>query len=83
MMNAIKLNIGFVSTRFAGIDGVSLESSKWARVLEDRGHACFWFGGEVSKSNPISLQVDQANFKDDQNRWINRQLFGSALDSVL
>ena len=25
--------IGFISTRFAGSDGVSLESSKWAEVL--------------------------------------------------
>jgi glycosyltransferase involved in cell wall biosynthesis len=78
----MKLNVGFVSTRFAGIDGVSLESSKWARVLEDQGHSCFWFAGELSKSNPISLQVDQANFKDEQNRWINRQLFGSHKKSL-
>ena len=27
-------NIGFVSTRFAGTDGVSIEASKWAQVLE-------------------------------------------------
>ena len=26
-------NIGFVSTRFAGTDGVSLETKKWAEVL--------------------------------------------------
>ena len=39
-------NIGFVSTRFAGTDGVSLESSKWAEVLDKSGHACFWFAGE-------------------------------------
>jgi glycosyltransferase involved in cell wall biosynthesis len=82
MVNPMKLNIGFVSTRFAGIDGVSLESSKWARVLEDQGHTCFWFAGELSKSNPISLQADQADFKDDQNRWINRQLFGNHKKSL-
>ena len=82
MVIPMKLNIGFVSTRFAGTDGVSLESSKWARVLEDQGHSCFWFAGELAKSNPISLQVDQANFKDDQNRWINRQLFGSHKKSL-
>jgi hypothetical protein len=29
-------NIGFISTRLAGIDGVSLEASKWADVLERR-----------------------------------------------
>ena len=76
MVDPMKLNIGFVSTRFAGIDGVSLEASKWARVLEDQGHTCFWFAGELAKSDPISLQASQANFKDDQNQWINHQLFG-------
>lgn len=65
MVNPMRLNIGFVSTRFAGIDGVSLESSKWARVLEHEGHACFWFAGELAKSEHISLQARQAHFKDD------------------
>ncbi len=40
-------NIGFISTRFAGTDGVSLEASKWAQVLERDGHTCFWFAGEL------------------------------------
>ena len=78
----MRLNIGFVSTRFAGIDGVSIESSKWARVFEDEGHACFWFAGELSKSEHISLQARQANFKDDQNQWINDQLFGTHKKSL-
>ena len=82
MVEMMRLNIGFVSTRFAGIDGVSLESSKWARVLEDEGHACFWFAGELAKSEHISLQASQANFKDDQNQWINRQLFSTHKKSL-
>ena len=82
MVDLMRHNIGFVSTRFAGIDGVSLESSKWARVLEDQGHTCFWFAGENAKSEHISLQVCQANFKDDQNQWINRQLFGTHKKSL-
>ena len=31
-------NIGFISTRFFGADGVSLESEKWARMLQENGH---------------------------------------------
>ncbi len=27
---AMKLNIGMVSTRFAGLDGINLEAAKWA-----------------------------------------------------
>jgi hypothetical protein len=42
-------NIGFVSTRFAGSDAVSLESSKRAEVFEDNGFSCFWFAGEVER----------------------------------
>ena len=42
-------HIGFVSTRFAGTDGVTLESSKWADVFEKNGHNCFWFAGELDR----------------------------------
>ena len=67
--NMIK-NIGFVSTRFAGTDGVSLESSKWADVFEDNGHRCFWFAGEVDRDPKISFLVPEAHFQDEQNLWI-------------
>ena len=36
-INAMTKNIGFVSTRFAGTDGMSLETSKWADVLGQNG----------------------------------------------
>ena len=39
------INIGFISFRFHGTDGVSLETSKWAEVLEEMGHKCFYFSG--------------------------------------
>ena len=38
-------NVGFVSTRFAGTDGVSLETAKWADVFEGVGFSCFYFAG--------------------------------------
>ena len=37
--------IGFVSTRFQGTDGVSLETVKWRQVLEKMGYECFFFSG--------------------------------------
>ncbi|MBL9127201.1 MAG: glycosyltransferase family 4 protein [Verrucomicrobiales bacterium] len=37
--------IGFVSTRFAGTDGVTLEARKWAGLLEEMGHTCYWAAG--------------------------------------
>ena len=39
--------IGFVSTRLAGTDGVSLEVAKWVQVLNGLGHECFFFAGEL------------------------------------
>ena len=42
--------IGFVSTRIAGTDGVSLEIEKWTRVLEDRiGMECCYICGECDR----------------------------------
>jgi glycosyltransferase involved in cell wall biosynthesis len=76
------LNIGFVSTRFAGIDGVSLEASKWAKVFEDQGHTCYWFAGDLTKNDNVSIFAALANFKTDQNQWINSQLFGTNKKSL-
>jgi glycosyltransferase involved in cell wall biosynthesis len=69
-------NIGFVSTRFAGIDGVSLEASKWADVLEDAGHECFWFAGELDRGPQNSYRVPEAHFQHPSNIRINAQVFG-------
>lgn len=69
-------NIGFISTRFAGTDGVSLESSKWAEVFEKSGHSCFWFAGELDKEKEKSFLVPEAHFQHKQNVWINERVFG-------
>ncbi len=69
-------NIGFVSTRFAGTDGVSLESSKWADVLQQNGHRCFWFAGEINREPGKSLLVPEAHFQNPRVQSINQQVFG-------
>ena len=69
-------NIGFVSTRFAGTDGVTLEASKWARVLEQKGHSCYWFAGLLDRDCQSCLMVPEAHFKYEQNEWINERIFG-------
>lgn len=57
-------NIGFVSTRFAGNDGVSLETKKWQQVLQQSGYACFFFGGECEQiDRDCSYLVPEAHFK--------------------
>ena len=69
-------NIGFVSTRFAGTDGVSLESSKWAHVFKQNGHKCFWFAGKLDRHPQTSFLVPEAHFQCEQNIWINERIFG-------
>ena len=69
-------NIGFVSTRFAGTDGVTLEASKWAQVLKSAGHNYFWFAGLVDRSPEKSFLIPEAFFQYEKNRWINEQIFG-------
>ena len=67
----MRKNIGFISTRFAGIDGVSLEASKWAKVLEKSGHSCYWFAGELDRALTKCFLVPEAHFQDDENEWVN------------
>jgi mannosylglucosylglycerate synthase len=55
--------IGFVATRFAGTDGVSLETEKWATVLERLGHTCFYFSGSSDRPAERSHIVPEALFK--------------------
>jgi len=69
-------NIGFISTRLAGTDGVSLEASKWAQVLEKIGSRCFWFAGELDRDPEKSFLVSEAHFLHVQNQWINEQVLG-------
>jgi mannosylglucosylglycerate synthase len=57
------LNIGIVSTRLEGTDGVSLEADKWIAVLERLGHECFFFTGQMEKQRTRSMIVPEAHFQ--------------------
>jgi glycosyltransferase involved in cell wall biosynthesis len=69
-------NIGFVSTRFAGTDGVTMEASKWAQVFKRAGHNYFWFAGLLDRSPERCFLVPEAFFQHEKNLWIDRQIFG-------
>jgi hypothetical protein len=62
------INIGFVSTRFAGIDGVSLEANKWAEVFMQNGHDCFWFAGKLDRDPEKSFLVPEAYFHQKKRK---------------
>jgi glycosyltransferase involved in cell wall biosynthesis len=68
--------VGFISTRLAGTDGVSLETAKWARVFESEGFCCFYFAGELDREPEASYLVPEAHFthpeiKDIYNKSFN------------
>ena len=71
------INIGFISFRFQGTDGVSLETSKWAEVLEEMGHNCFYFSGLSDRPPECSMVVAEAHFLDPENREYYAKFFNS------
>lgn len=64
--------IGFISTRFAGTDGVSLETAKWATVLERLDHKCFYFSGLSDRPPEISYVVPEAFYRHPTIDAINQ-----------
>ncbi len=69
-------NIGFVSTRIAGTDGVSLEIQKWADVLERNRFNCFYFAGVSDRDPEKSFLIEEAHFEHPVIEEINSDLFG-------
>lgn len=67
--------IGFISTRFAGTDGVSLETAKWATVLEHMGHECFYFSGSSDRPLDKSFVVPEAFYRHPMIEAINQTVF--------
>ena len=68
-------HIGFISTRFAGTDGVSLETAKWATILERMGHTCFYFSGECDRPDGKCYLVPEAFYRHPSIDAINETVF--------
>lgn len=67
--------IGFVSTRFSGTDGVSLETEKWVATLQGIGHECFYFAGESDRPEEVTHLVPEAHFQFPEILSITAELF--------
>ncbi len=76
-MRAKGKRIGFVATRFAGTDGVSLESEKWAKVLSRYQHDSYWYAGKQDRDASVSMTVPEAFFGNPDIISINQQVFGT------
>jgi glycosyltransferase involved in cell wall biosynthesis len=75
------INIGFVSFRFQGTDGVSLETSKWADVLEEMGHTCYYFSGLSDRPPERSMVIEEAHFLEPETRQYYTRFFNSTARS--
>ncbi len=67
--------VGFVSMRFSGTDGVSLETEKWANVLAQMGHTCFYLTGESDRPPDRTRLVPEASFHHPQIESIESTAF--------
>ena len=74
-MKTVPSRIGFISTRLAGSDGVSLETEKWAQILQSMGHECFYFAGELDRPESRATVAPEAHFNHPDIAAINRDLF--------
>ncbi len=69
--------IGFISTRFAGTDGVSLETAKWVTVIERMDHECFYFCGECDRPVEKSYVVPEAFYRHPTIDAINQLVYAA------
>jgi glycosyltransferase involved in cell wall biosynthesis len=73
---SVPKRMGFISTRFAGTDGVTLEARKWAHILESLGHTCYWMAGQLDAPPEISHTAPLAFFNHPEVAAVQDQLFG-------
>ena len=73
--------IGFISTRFHGTDGVTLEARKWAHILSGMGHTCFWMAGLIDAPPAVSHPAPLAYFNHPEVAEVQNKLFGVAVRS--
>jgi len=74
-MKTTMSQIGFVSMRLAGTDGVSLETAKWANILAGLGYECFFFAGESDWPADRSYLVPEAHFTHPAIQSLSGELF--------
>ena len=67
--------IGFIATRLAGTDGVSLETAKWVKVLTSLGYQCCFFTGESDWSADQTYLLPEAHFSQAEISALSQDLF--------
>ena len=68
------MNIGVISTRLAGTDGVSLESAKLVSIAQQFGHRVFYFAGKLDP-NLEGLEDPRLHFEDAVAKTLHDRAF--------
>ena len=70
-----KPSFGFISTRFAGLDGVSLETGKWADMLTSKGCSVYFMAGMLDTDPAISYLAPKAFFGHEEIVEVQNAIF--------
>jgi glycosyltransferase involved in cell wall biosynthesis len=70
------MRIGFVSTRLAGTDGVSLETAKLAAIYQRLGHDVCFCAGQLDPEFAPGRLVPEMHFTHPEALWIHDYSFG-------
>ena len=68
--------LGFIYTRSHRTNGRRAEARKWAQILGDMGHSCFWMAGVLDAPPEVSHAVPLAFFNHPEVADLQRRLFG-------
>ncbi|MBZ0294782.1 MAG: glycosyltransferase family 4 protein [Anaerolineae bacterium] len=69
------MNIGFISTRLSGTDGVSLETQKLSQVLREFGHQTFFCAGELDAHAQPGYLIPEAHFTHPTAQALHDEAF--------
>ena len=75
----MKKNVGFISFRLSGTDGVSLETKKWADIFTANGFSCYYYGGELDSPPEVSFEVPEAHFQHPKILELYRECFDNSI----
>ncbi|HUK83703.1 MAG TPA: glycosyltransferase family 4 protein [Verrucomicrobiae bacterium] len=76
------MNIGFISTRLAGTDGVTLEASKWAQVCRKLNHKVAFCAGQLDPELQPSKLIPEAHFTHPEIFAVQEKSFGARTRSA-
>ncbi len=70
-----KRNVGFISFRISGTDGVSLETKKWAEIFSKFGFENYFMAGELDTPPDHSFIVPETHFKHPEAIRLYKESF--------